>query len=74
LLEEHPDEKKKVRTEIREDDENLYLVLASSIEESMLFVLSRFRDKLTGTKIDFPIEARNVIMNEIGIANLMDLE
>jgi len=40
----------------------------------MLFVLSRLKDKLNGTKIDFPIYARNVIMNEIGIANLMDLE
>jgi hypothetical protein len=39
----------------------------------LLFVLASLKEKLGGVKVDFPFEAKNVIMNEIGLANFLDM-
>ena len=50
------------------------MVLMSSIQQTLLYILARFKEKLGGVKIDFPYSAKNIILNEIGVANFLDME
>ena len=40
------------------------MVLMSSIQQTLLYILARFKEKLGGVKIDFPYSAKNIILND----------
>lgn len=46
----------------------------SSIEQTLLYIMARFKEKLGGVKVEFPYSAKNVILNDIGVANFLDME
>ena len=43
------------------------------LKDSLDIISRKFKEKLRGFNITIPNEAKNIILNEVGITNLLDL-